>query len=281
MSAALVDLAAGSLLGRAQRCELDGAAPADLIVSALVAVTDALPVPESATWGVAVPDPFDYARGVALFEGVGKFESLYGLDLRGVLIARLPGAPRAIAFGNDADAFALGEWAYGAGAGHRRCLGLTLGTGVGSGWIVDGRVVGSGPGIPRGGRARELEVDGGPLEDTISSRGIRRAYQAATGGPGADVGSIAERARDGDPAARSVLRYAMRALGSALGPCLRDFGADIVVVGGSMSASWDLFEPWVRGGFPDDLDPPPIRLARDSEHSALLGAALFAQDAHG
>jgi len=281
VSAALVDADAGTLVGAAHRRDLDSTAPAADTVDALVDAAGALSVPDAATCAVAMPDPFDYARGVALFDGVGKFESLSGLDLRAVLSARLPGHPRLIVFVNDADAFALGEWAHGAAARCRCCVGLTLGTGVGSGWIVDGRIVASGPGVPPDGRVHRLEIAGAPLEDTVSSRAIRRAYRAATGDAASDVRAIVDRARQGDPAARMVVGHAMRALGGALGPCLRDFGADVVVVGGSMAGSWDVLGPWFRSGFPTAAEPPPIRLADNPDSAPLLGAARFARDMTG
>ena len=280
VSAALVDVSAGTLVGAVHRHDVDGAASAAAILDALVSAAEALPAAEGATWGVAMPDPFDYPRGIALFDGVGKFESLYGLDLRAALSPRLPGPAHGVVFLNDADAFVLGEWAYGAAAGLRRCLGLTLGTGVGTGWLVDGQLVSSGPGVPRDGRAHRLEIAGAPLEETVSSRAIRRAYRSATG-DAAEVREIAVWARGGELAARSVLQHAMRSLGGALGACLRDFAADVVVVGGAMSASWDLFEPWFRDGFPADVTPPPIRLAEDQAHAPLLGAARFARDSAG
>jgi glucokinase len=280
VSAALVDASAGTLVGPVHRRDVDAAAPATAIVATLAEAADALPARADATWGVAMPDPFDYPRGIALFDGVGKFESLHGLDLRAALTPGLPGPARGIVFLNDADAFVIGEWAYGAAIGFRRCLGMALGTGVGSGWLVDGQIVSSGPGIPPDGRAHRLEIAGAPLEETVSSRAIRRAYRSATG-QAAEVREIAAAARGGDPAARDVLEHALRALGGALGPCLRDFAADVVVVGGAMSASWDLFGPWFRDGFPDGIEPPPIRVARDQEHAPLLGAARFARDSAG
>ncbi len=281
VSAALVDAATGALAGSAHRRDLDGAAPAAEIVDAFVAAGATVAAPAGATWGVAMPDPFDYRRGIALFDGVGKFESLRGLDVGAELAARLPGHPHRIAFLNDADAFTLGEWAYGAGAGYRRCVGLTLGTGIGSGWIVDGAIVSSGPGVPPDGRAHRLEVDGAPLEDTVSRRAIRRAYARAGGPAEPDVREIADRARAGDALAHDVLRTAIRALGTALGPGLRDFAADIVVVGGSMAGSWDLFGPWFEDGLGDVVSgakSPPIALAQHPDDAALLGAARFASD---
>jgi glucokinase len=277
VSSALVDADAGALVGPAHRRDVDAAAPASDLIDAFVRVGRLLVAPDPAAWGVAMPDPFDYRRGIARFDGVGKFDSLRGVDVRALLAERLPGRPRHILFLNDADAFTLGEWAYGAAAGSRRCVGLTLGTGVGSGWLVDGRIVSSGAGVPPDGRAHRLEVDGAPLEDTVSRRAIRRAYQQAGGDTDADVREIAEQARSGVRVASEVLQHAMRALGRALAPRVRDFGADIIVVGGSMARSWDLFGPWFIDGF--GAGPaPPVALARHPEDAALLGAARFARN---
>jgi glucokinase len=168
----------------------------------------------------------------------------------------------------------LGEWVAGAARGDTRCAGLTLGTGVGSGWVADGRIVDSGPDVPPGGRAHRLEVDGVPLEDVMSRRAIRRAYATRTLDEQADVREIAERARGGDPVASDVLSRAVRALGAALGPYVRRFEAQVLVIGGSMAAYWDLFEPWFVTGFGDHA--PKIVTAADAEHSPLYGAAWYA-----
>ena len=108
----------------------------------------------------------------------------------------------------------------------------------------------------------------------MSRRAIRRAYAQACGNSDADVRAIAERARSGDTAATDVLRTALHSLGKALAPCLREFGANVVVVGGSMAGSWDLFEPWLREGL--GAVQPPIALSQDAERAGLTGAALTA-----
>jgi predicted NBD/HSP70 family sugar kinase len=277
VSAALVDVDAGVLVGPAHRRDVDAAGPAAEILDAFVRVGGLLSAPDPVAWGVAMPDPFDYRHGIALFDGVGKFDSLRGVDVGAQLAQRLPGRPRRIWFLNDADAFTLGEWAYGAAAGSRRCVGLTLGTGVGSGWLVDGRIVSSGAGVPPDGRAHRLEIDGAPLEDTVSRRAIRRAYQQAGGDPDADVREIANQARCGVGAASDVLQHAMRALGRALAPRVRDFGADIIVVGGSMAGSWELFGPWFIDGFDGSGPAPAVSLAKHPQDAALLGAGRFAR----
>lgn len=273
VAAAVVDTGDWRLTGARTRLPLDALAGADVIVATFARAAAAIDAPGEATWAVAMPGPFDYARGVGRFTGVGKFEALRGVDVRAALAAALPRRPRAVRFLNDADAFTLGEYAHGAATECRRVLGITLGTGIGSGWVVDGQVVSSGPGVPPGGRAHRLVVDGVPLEDRVSRRAIRAAYGVADDPTGqVDVRDIARRARDGEPRAGHVLRAAMRTLGGVLAPAAREFRADVVVVGGSMSASWDLLGPWFAETFTAGI---PVRLAADPEHAALFGAARF------
>lgn len=258
------------VVGTPRRADIDAHAAADTILDAIAAPARGTKEP---VWAIAMPDPFDYDRGIGRFHGVGKFESLAGVDMRAGLAERLGAAPEDLHFCNDADAFTVGEWLVGAGRGADRVVGLTLGTGVGSGWVDGGRVID--PGVPRGGRAHQLQINGGPLEDSMSRRAIRRAYAGATGGRDSDVREIADRARAGEPAAVEVLGHALRSLGRALAGPIHGFGADVIVVGGSMSGSWELFEPWFREGA-GDIGVPPVRIATDADIAPLIGAAYVA-----
>src|SRR4051812_29575220 len=269
VTAALVD-PDGWRVRQSTRYHVDGDATADALLERFWRAGNALRAPTGSVWGVAMPDPFDYSTGVALFEGVGKFGALRGVDVGGALRGRLRGS---FHFVNDADAFLLGEWAAGAAARTRRCAGITLGTGVGSAGRVDGEVVD--PGLPPGGRLHRLDIAGKPLEDVVSRRAIRRAYAAAGGDRDADVKDIAAAARGGDVTARRVLDGAMTALGRVVGRCVNGFRADVLVVGGSMAASWDLFAPAFRAGAMG-CGLPRVVLAADSESAPLVGAALHA-----
>jgi glucokinase len=273
VSSAIVDATTWELTSPATRRSVGSTGSADEIMSAFVAAADALAPPANAVWGVAMPDPFDYEGGVALFHGVGKFESLYGLDVGAALRTDVVAAPAAIAFINDADAFTLGEWLNGAATGASRCAGLTLGTGVGSGWVADGRIVDTGPDVPPGGRAHRLFADGVPLEDVMSRRAIRRAYDTATGDSEADVAEICARARNHEIAAIEVLGHALRTLGATLAGPVSRFAADVVVIGGSMAASWDVLEPSFVEGFRTVAAPPRLAVAVDADRAPLLGAA--------
>jgi len=274
VSCALVDTGDWTV-SRERRIPLDSGGDADTILGTFVAAGEELDATRGATWGVAMPDPFDYEHGVATFRNVGKFDAIYGLDIGAVLRERLPGPPAAVRFLNDADAFILGEWTTGSARGHSHCVGVTLGTGLGTGWLIDGTITVSAPGVPPLGRARTIMVDGISLEEIMSRRALRRGYAGRTGDTEADVLDICLRARDGETAAVAALRDGLTGLGSGLAPALRTFGADVVVIGGSMAGSWDLFEPWFRDGLAWP-DAPPVVLATDPEHAALIGAARFA-----
>lgn len=271
VSAALIEPRTWTVLSTT-RLTLDPRAPAEGLLDRFVAAGGEVTADDSAWWGVAMPDPFDYDRGIGRFEGVAKFESLNGVHVGAALRDRLRPVPAGVVFLNDADAFILGEWTAGAAAGARRSVGITLGTGIGSGWLVDGQV--ANPGNPPGGRAHRLTVHGRPLEDVVSRRAIRAAYADAGGDPDADVLNIAAAARAGEQRAAEVIERCFRALGKTLASVIAEFGAEVVVIGGAMSGSWDLFEPAFRAGA--EVDSPPIRLAAHPDSAPLVGAAAHA-----
>ncbi len=288
VTAALVDPSSGQVLeGTRSRRPLDSDGPATEIMRTLLEV--AAPVAAAAGWnatlGVAIPGPFDYARGIGRFEGVAKFESLRGLDLGTALRAGLDGMVAQVAFLNDAAAFVLGEWAWGAASGHRRVVGVTLGTGVGSGFLDDGRVVADGALVPPDGSVHLLSIGGLPLEDAVSRRALLRRARVAIDelAADADVLDVATLARAGDRRARGVFDDAFALLGSVLAPWLARFEATALVVGGSMAGSWDLVEPPLVQAVRRDeplLAGIVVRRAAHPEDSALIGAAAHASAMH-
>lgn len=219
--------------------------------------------------GVAVPGPFDYQRGVSLMQH--KFAALYGQSMRQPLEASL-GLP--VAFLNDAAAFALGaswsEWPQEA-----RFLGITLGTGVGSGFLVDGRLVAGSEGVPPEGEIWNLPFRDGILEDTVSAQGIERAYQNHGGAP-AEVRDIALRARQGEAAAQQALSDLAAALGEGLAETAGAFRPGRVVVGGQIAKAFDLFGAAAEEAFARRAGYRAPFSVSGTEHAAVLGAGRFA-----
>ena len=268
--------------GTVSRRELDADAATPTLVAAVTAAVGSLSDYDGGACGVAVPGPFDYARGIGDFRGVGKLGGLRGVDLGDVVGRTIRGGAAGVHFVNDAEAFALGEWVAGAACGHRRAIGVTLGTGVGSAFLADGTAQHRGRGVPPQGRLDLVEIAGHRLEDTISRRAIRDGYAALNGAAaeGLDVLEIAALARSGDVDARRAIDAPLRALGQEVAPRAVHFDASVVVVGGSIAMAWDVIDAPLRAGMsvasPGWSDRFALVPARRNTEAALIGAAWHA-----
>jgi glucokinase len=272
--------------GKRRTAPLDSRGSARDILRTVAHCARGLGTARRARWAVALPGPFDYERGIGLYSGVGKFENLFGVDVRRALAESLPGPPASITFVNDAEAFMWGERLFGAAAGCDPCVAVTLGTGVGSAFFAGGAVRRSGEGVPPEGRVDLLTIAGRPLEETVSTRAIVREYCSRSSSVAMrevkGVREVAAAARAGDSTAALVLDEAFCSLGSALRPWLEAFGADVVVVGGAMAGSWDLIGPSLERGLREGEGRPfSTLLATHPRDAALLGAAALAERAGG
>ncbi|MBO0810914.1 MAG: ROK family protein [Microlunatus sp.] len=279
VTAALADCGSGRLLpGHRIRLAVDPHGAAEEILGAWIAAARRLGV-RSPIWGVAMPGPFDYQRGIGDFAGVGKFAALSGHDVGSALAAGVGGDVR-IGFTNDADAYALGEWLSFDEPRPRRVVGITLGTGVGSGFVDDGSVVTTGPEVPAEGSAYRLEIGGRPLEETASTRAVLAAYSRRRMKI-TNVEELTLLARNGDGVAQQVFHDAWSAAAQALAPYISAFGARHIIVGGSIARSWDLVRPALIDGLASWSPTLPtavdLRPSADPEAAALLGAAYAAQ----
>jgi glucokinase len=141
---------------------------------------------------------------------------------------------------NDASVAALAEWRRGAGRGVNNLVMLTLGTGVGGGVVIDGRlfrgwaelghivIQEGGPLCACGGR--------GHLEVLASGHAGDRAAQELYGAD-ADAYLLIENARAGEQAARTALSRIGASLGAAIGSLVNVFDPDLTVVGGGFGAA--------------------------------------------
>jgi glucokinase len=272
VSSGLVDVARAEVASGIRRLAFSADSSRVSLLEAISRAALEVTVPSIARWGVAVPGPFDYEHGISTIRGVAKLDALYGVDLRDRLSRDLGlERPERVRFLNDAHAFVLGEWWAGSAKGHARAMGVTLGTGIGSGFIANGELVLSGSDIPPEARLDLVPFRGAPVEDVLSSRGIVSAF-----GDELDVAEIARRARDGDAKALAVLSEFGSALGEFLESWIVRFAPTCLVFGGSITRAWDLFGDSFR-----EVCPAAARLQRSgpADHlgeAPLLGAALHA-----
>ncbi len=154
---------------------------------------------------------------------------------------------------NDANAIAVGEHRMGAARGVRDVLVLTLGTGVGGGLVLGGRLrrgpdgtageVGHMPVFPAG---RRCSCGGqGCLEMYASATAVEASCREVR--PGLSTASEFSRAaRSGDAALRRIFSLAGRAVGIAVAGLVNVLNLEMLVVGGGLAGAWDLMEPAAR-----------------------------------
>lgn len=230
-------------------------------------VAAALPA-SSAPGGIAIaiPSPFDYQHGISLMRH--KFASLYGLDLRAELSRRVGCSPDHIHFLNDAAASLLGEIHQGAARGARRAISITLGTGVGSAFAVDERIVVEGSGIPPGGEIWNQPYRGGIVEDYVSTLAIQRTFEELTG-KRLQVCEIAT-----STAHRQEAQQAFEKFGRELGNVLRQlsdaFKPDRIVLSGGIARAAARFLAGAKAELGDFRDH--LFVSELLERAPLIGA---------
>ena len=219
--------------------------------------------------GFGFPSPFDYARGICLIDHVYKYQALYGMDVGAALRAELGMPELAINFRNDAEAAIVAEAVYGAGRSFRRVIGLTLGTGLGSSFVVDGVRQTDGPGVPArsGGFLFPEPYRDATADDFFSTRGLLKRLQDADPAL-ASVADGAARANAGDAVITSVFSGWGADLGAFLAGYAADFQPEVVVLLGGIARAFNLFAPSLGAAVGVPALPSAL-----GETAALFGAA--------
>ncbi len=227
--------------------------------------------------GIGVPGPVDGNGNVlgCVNLGWGKTDVLEALF-------RLTGIPAVC--GNDANMAALGEcWA---GAGSKNMIFVTLGTGVGGGIVIDGKIL---PGVHgAGGEIGHITLN---REETIPCNcgkcGCAEQYLSATGivrladGKFPTAKDIFDAGRAGDPFALSVLETYFRYMGQLLSILCCTCDPEIIVLGGGVSRAGDILLQGAEKAFREQAFGPcgntRLAIAKLGNDAGIYGAFHFAQ----
>ena len=216
--------------------------------------------------GFGLPSQIDQRHGRVLDSTNVPLEDL---DFKAEMASRL-GVP--VEIDNDANVACLAEWRIGAARGARNVVMLTLGTGVGGGLVLDGRLYrGS---IGSGAELGHMSVDeNGPhCQGHCSSRGCLEVLASATGvmaaaqqiasdhphgglaaaraaGEDLDARYVIDRARAGDEEAIEVFAIVGRHLGVGITNLVNIFNPEVVVIGGGIAAAGEALLAPARGEY--------------------------------
>ena len=279
----LIDLTnAGSSMARncLQKISIDSEAPPEVVIRTFVqTIKTALQKARTLEFkvvgiGISTPGPFDYEKGISLMRH--KFREIYGIDLKHKLVQPLQLREEfPIQFELDSEAFLIGEAWRGAAHGYNRVMGLTLGTGIGSSFMINGRIVKGGSGIPPNGAIWCLPYEDGIVEDKISQRGILKRYQELGGKYSEVLGvkEISHLASRGDRISLQVFKELGLVLGKILKPIVPEFGAECLVFGGQISKSFFLFADPLKKELRSAPDLKKVTSSDLRDLSALYGVA--------
>jgi glucokinase len=252
--------------------------------------------------GVGVPSMIDFATG--------EVQASVNIPLQGVPLRRelerrldLP-----VFVDNDANCAALGEASLLRAPRVQHLVMLTLGTGVGGGLILNGRIYRGATGL--GAELGHVVVapDGPPCPGSCPNRGCLEAFcsglalardatELAQDRPDSPLGRILTQngevgapdavaaTREGDPYAGDLMRRLGRFLGIGIAGIVNTFEPEQLVIGGGLSRVADLFIEDARRevrlrALPAILRRVRIELARGGADAGVLGAALLARDEH-
>jgi glucokinase len=242
-----------------------------------------------AALGVGFGGPVDWRNGIICCSHQVEGWADFGLEkwLRDV-------TGRPVVVENDSNSAALGEAVCGAGRGFNPAFYFNMGSGVGGGLVVDGRIYhGAKPGEVEFGHLR-LDRGGTTVESRCSGWAVDRRIRALVtekpgsllarlvgATPGGEAKHLTAALQEGDREARRLLEETAADLGFALSHVVHLFHPEVVVVGGGLSLLGEplraAVERALREHVMEAFQPGPVvRLAELQEDAVPAGALLLA-----
>jgi glucokinase len=247
---------------------ISGNARAPVVLGEVFGAIDAVLDDSISGIGFCVPSVVDVETGVV--HSVTNIPSWHEVPLKAELERRY-GVRSYI--NNDANAFAVGELHFGKGRGCRNLVGLVIGTGLGAGVVINGRLY-SGANCGAG-EIGNIAYRGSTLESWCSGTFLQQAS-------GMDGEAVHARAREGDRVAQELFATVGTALGDAILFVLYAYDPEMIILGGSVSAAYPFFERAMHERLESFAYPHALRRLRiartETTDVALLGAAAIYLD---
>lgn len=234
--------------------------------------------------GIGMPSQIDFATGTIVssvnipFEGVALGEEL----------TRRLGVP--VYLDNDANCAALAEAQFVEDAPAKHLVMLTLGTGVGGGVVLDGKIFRGATGLGAELGHITIDPDGPECPGSCPNRGCLEALASGTAlereasaraGHRVKGHEVVERARGGDDEARALVEAVGRWLGIGIANYVNVFEPEHLVIGGGLSAAGDLFLDTAKReassrALPALFERVRVSLAKAGNDAGVIGAGLLA-----
>jgi glucokinase len=213
--------------------------------------------------GIAMPGPFNYTEGIAFMKDQGKYDALYGLNVRKLLALKMKTSQQKILLNNDAACFLQGELFSGIAKNVMKVIGITLGTGLGSAITDNGKVVDA--------NLWCSPFKNGIAEDYLSERGLLKNYKTLIDLPIENVKALTMLAEYNDINAKLAFTQFGNELGDFLDPLVTRYSTELVVLGGNISKAFRFFSTSLEKRL--HMHRVVMRESILWEEAALIGAA--------
>jgi glucokinase len=241
----------------------------DQVLQDVYSLIDALISSEVKAIGIGVPSVVDVEKGIVY--DVVHIPSWKEVHLKELLEGRynIP-----VYVNNDANCFALGEHYFGKGKGKSEMIGLTIGTGLGAGVIINGHLyAGKNCGAGEFGMVDYLEHN---YEFYASGSFFRNVH-------GLNGEEVFKKAQAGDKEALKLYEELGTHLGNAIKMIMYTYDTELIILGGSVQLAFSFFEKtmWERirtFAFTKSIEKLEVKTSA-LQNSGILGAAALYYDA--
>ncbi len=221
--------------------------------------------------GVAMPGPFDYKNGISKMQQ--KMVSLYEKHIPTEINARLDGHDDyAFRFLNDATCFAVGESLLGTAKKIKKVVVLTLGTGFGSAFIENTLPIVERKDVPPEGCLWHLPFKDGIGDNYFSTGWFTKRYNTLSGKQIAGVKELLTQ-EEAQNYAVEILEEFGSNLGEFIGPWLKKFNAEVLIIGGNISKAVDYFILSLKDSLSTQQVEIQISTSDLMEEAAIIGSA--------
>ncbi len=253
----------GKKLSKINSRRINSAGTVDEVLKDVFAIIENFIGEDTAAIGIGVPSVVDVKRGIVY--DVQYIPSWKEVHLRKIIEDRYQ-VP--VMVNNDANCFAIGEYYFGKGEGHENMIGLTIGTGLGAGIIINRRLYAG----PNCGAGEFGMVD--YLDHCYEYYASGQFFQNEHNISGEEV---FQKAKSGDQAAKHLYAEMGIHLGNAIKLIMYTYDPSLIILGGSVRFAYPYFSEtiWDRiqtFAYPKSIEGLRIELS-DLENSGILGAA--------
>jgi len=246
--------------------------------------------------GMGIPGTVNSEKGVVTYSGNLNFKKFNVLKTFRKY-CKIP-----VFIGNDANCAALGETVFGSGKGKKNSILVTIGTGIGTGFIIDGKIFEGNRG--EGAEGGHICIRTGGIKCTCGERGCWEAYASATAlmrqtaefikkypdslmvKKAEEYGEINGKVpfecyKEGDKAAEKTIKNYVKYVSCGIINLVNIFRPDVVIVGGGVSNAGDFFISMIektvkRHSFGGSHNvTPPVICASLGNDAGIIGAACL------